>query len=187
MDLRHSEIDEAVVCRMQKAQAAAEEESCRGDDEGQDGTVNPERQACARTRGQVKHIPNSKQVRDDRHRKDNHSLHRNRDVVDKSRYEERRQGDQQKRRRHRDPRHAAGVRVVEDVEEIASELKGVSFCEAELAAQGDVPLLGAEAAEGTASEIALRGGRYRHGEHCGVDDLAPSFSVSATSVVVNAN
>ena len=82
---------------------------------------------------------------------------------------------------------AAEVRVVEDVEEIVSELKGVSFCEAELATQGDVPLRGAEAAEGTASEIALRGGRYRHGERCGVDDLAASFSVSATSVVVNPN
>jgi hypothetical protein len=59
--------------------------------------------------------------------------------------------------------------------------------ETELAAQGDVPLRGAQAAEGIASELAFRGGRYRHGKRCGVDDLAPSFSVSATSVVVNAN
>src|SRR5215471_9035305 len=42
----HSEIGEAVVRRMEKAQAATEQESRRSDDEGQNGTVNPERQAC---------------------------------------------------------------------------------------------------------------------------------------------
>ena len=98
---------------MQKAQAAAQQESRRGDDEGQNRTVNSERQACARARSQVQHVPNSKQVRDDRHRKDDHSLHRNWNVVDKSRHEERRQRDQQKRRRHRDSRHVgAQIRMV---------------------------------------------------------------------------
>ena len=50
---------------------------------------------------------------------------------------------------------AAEVRVVEDVEEIASELKANSLSQAELAARGDVPLGGAEAAEGVASEVRL--------------------------------
>src|SRR5215467_16122468 len=35
VDLHHAEIREAVVCGMQKAQAATEQESGRGDDEGQ--------------------------------------------------------------------------------------------------------------------------------------------------------
>ena len=82
---------------------------------------------------------------------------------------------------------AAEVRVIQDVEEIASELQRNPFCKAELAAQGDISLRGTEAAEGIASEIALRGGRYRHGERCGVDDLAPSFSFPQHRVVVNAN
>src|SRR5208283_5824002 len=54
------------------------------------------------------------------------------------------------------------VRVVQDVEEIAAELKRKSFRESELAAQRNVPLRGAETAKGVASEIALcRGGHGR--------------------------
>jgi len=64
----------------------------------------------------------------------------------------------------------AEVRVVQDVEEIASRLKSDAFGEVELAAQGQVPLGGGEAAEGIAAEIALRGGGHRGGE--GVDDLS---------------
>ena len=60
VDLHHSEIGEAVVCGMQKAQAAAKEESRRGNDEGQNSTVNPERQACARARSQVQHVPQAR-------------------------------------------------------------------------------------------------------------------------------
>src|SRR5215469_6823596 len=105
VDLHHSEIGEAVVCGMQESQAATEQESSGDDDEGQNCTMNAERQACALARSQVQHIPDAEQVRDDRHRKDDHSLHWYRDVVNKSRYEERRQGNQQKRRRHRDSRH----------------------------------------------------------------------------------
>lgn len=67
----------------------------------------------------------------------------------------------------------AEVRVIEDVEEIDSELKRKSFCEAELAAQRDVPLRGAESAQGVASEIALGGGRDRRRERHLVDDLPP--------------
>jgi hypothetical protein len=50
---------------------------------------------------------------------------------------------------------AAEVRVVQDVEEVASELQRKSFGEAELAAQCDVPLGSAKAAQGVASEIAF--------------------------------
>src|SRR6516162_6672886 len=105
MDLHHSEIDKAVRCGMQKAQAAAEQKTRGGDDEGQNRTMNPERKTCTLTRSQVQHVPDAEQVRDDRHRKDDHSFHRSRNVVDKSGYEEGRQRDQQKRRRQRDTRH----------------------------------------------------------------------------------
>ena len=59
MDLHDSEIGEAVVRGMQEAQAAAKKESRRGDDEWQNGTVNPERQACARARSNGRNISRS--------------------------------------------------------------------------------------------------------------------------------
>jgi hypothetical protein len=47
VDLHHSEIGEAVVRGMQETQTAAEQESRRGDDEGQNSAVNPERSVHA--------------------------------------------------------------------------------------------------------------------------------------------
>ena len=55
---------------------------------------------------------------------------------------------------------AAEVWVIEDVEEVASELKANPLGEVKLAAQGDVPLGGAEAPQGIASKIALRRGGH---------------------------
>ena len=67
---------------------------------------------------------------------------------------------------------AAEIRVIENVEEIASRLKRNPFCEVELAAQRDIPLRGAESAQGIASKIALSRGWHRHGERSRIDDLA---------------
>jgi hypothetical protein len=60
----------------------------------------------------------------------------------------------------------------ENFEEITSRLKRKPLGKAELAAQGQVPLSGTEAAQGVASEIVLRGGRHRCAEGSRVDDLA---------------
>src|SRR5262249_23301160 len=67
---------------------------------------------------------------------------------------------------------AAKIRVIQDVEEIASRLKRKPLGQAELSAQRDVPLRGAESAQSIASQIALYGGRHRRGESCRVDHLA---------------
>ena len=52
---------------------------------------------------------------------------------------------------------ASEIGVVEEVEEVGAGLEGEAFVEAELAAEGQVDLGGAEAAEGVASEVALYG------------------------------
>ncbi len=67
---------------------------------------------------------------------------------------------------------ATEVRVVKKVEEIASELKVKFLSESELAAQGHIPLSGAERAQGIASQIALRSGRNRRRKSRRVNDLA---------------
>ena len=77
--------------------------------------------------------------------------------------------------------------MVEDIEEFGSGLKANFIGEAELAAQGDVPLHGAQGEEGIASELAFARRRVQAFKGGGIDVFAPSFSVSATSVVVNAN
>jgi hypothetical protein len=64
--------------------------------------------------------------------------------------------------------------VVQEVEEIGAGLQGEAFVEAELAAEGQVGLGGAEAAEGVSSEIALDGSRG-DGEGGGVDLLSAGY------------
>jgi hypothetical protein len=46
--------------------------------------------------------------------------------------------------------------VIQDVEEIASELQRNPFSKAELAAQGDIPLRGTETAEGISRDCLAR-------------------------------
>lgn len=62
--------------------------------------------------------------------------------------------------------------MIQDVEEIASELQRNPFCETELATQRDIPLSGAEAAQSIVPQIALRGGGHGRGKGRRVDDFA---------------
>jgi hypothetical protein len=60
---------------------------------------------------------------------------------------------------------AAKVRVVQDVVEIASELRQNPLCEMEPVAQRDVPLHGAECAQGFLGHWLCRG-QLRRGDRC---------------------
>src|SRR6266481_5309247 len=66
----------------------------------------------------------------------------------------------------------AEVRVIQNVEDIASRLQRKTFCKAKLPTQRQVPLRRTESTQGIASQIPLPGDRYRCGECRCVDHLA---------------